>query len=62
MPIYQHDIMHCHKEQCTQKDKCYRFWLSQNMTRFGRDYAYFYCPSLTELRGECEMFLDLNKY
>lgn len=57
MPQYNHDMMHCHQEQCAKKDQCYRFWLGQN----ARGTATFYHPEKSVTDG-CEYYINKDYF
>ena len=56
MPIYQHDMMHCHQEQCKKKDQCYRYWLGKEIKNSGWTTASFYHPEKPVTDG-CKYFI-----
>lgn len=62
MPTYTNDITHCAQTRCKQKDKCYRYWLGQEIKNTGWRYAYYYRPTEVELNGDCNFFTDIKNY
>ena len=56
MPIYNHDMMHCHQEQCKKKDQCYRYWLEKEIKNSGWTTASFYYPEKPVTEG-CKYFI-----
>ena len=56
MPIYNHDMMHCHQEQCKKKDQCYRYWLGQEIKNTDFQYASCYHPGQPVTEG-CKYFI-----
>ena len=61
MPYYNHDMLHCSQKQCKKKDKCYRYWLGENLKKSGFRYASFYYPQEPVTEG-CEYFVDIKNY
>jgi len=61
MPQYQHDMLHCHQEQCKKKDQCYRYWLSQNFEGHGWRTASFYHPEKPVTDG-CTYYIDKDYF
>ena len=63
MAHYIHDMTHCNQSQCKLKDRCYRYWLGQEIKNTDYQLAWFYAPSYEDfITKECGMFLDIKDY
>lgn len=62
MAHYCGDMVHCSQTRCTKKEKCYRYWLGQEIKHPQPRLATFYYPSPKKLGDKCDMFLDIKNY
>ena len=61
MPQYFHDYMHCHQEQCSKKDQCYRYWLGLEVKNQDYQYASFFYPEEPITDG-CKYFINKDYF
>jgi len=61
MPTYNHDMLHCAQHACVKKNKCYRYWLGENIKLTGFTLASYFYPKALVVDG-CEHFLDIKNY
>lgn len=61
MAAYNHDMIHCSQYTCAKKNKCYRYWLGENIKNTGFTLASYFYPKVPVVDG-CKHFLDIRNY
>ena len=54
-------MIHCAQHTCAEKNKCYRYWLGENLKKSGFTLATYFRPNVPVEVG-CEYFLDKENY
>ena len=58
---YIHDMLHCKQQTCKLKDKCYRYFLGQEVKNSGFTTASLFSPQEPVTEG-CSHFVNKNDY
>lgn len=59
MPYYNSDIMHCRNDKCSNKEKCYRYWLGQRAKYYSGLVTMY---KLDKKVDKCEYFADIKDW